>query len=119
MQAKPMIPPRHPYGSAMMVPKGAPITDASDAMAPRMPMAVLRNSGGATSAMEVMTQTNATRYPMSHTTRAPSAQSKVEAWLSSRSPSATPNNPHASASFSPTLFAKMPAGTLTAMATRP
>ena len=119
MSAKPTMPPRHPYGSAMMVPKGAPITDASDANAPKMPIARLRNSGGATSAMEVMTQTNATRYPSSQTTRAPSARSYVEAWLSNKSPMATPSRPPVRASFSPTRLARMPAGTLTAIATNP
>ncbi len=119
MTAKPMIPPRHPNGSAMMVPNGAPITDASDAIAPRMPMARLRNSGGDTNAMDVMTQTNATRYPSSQTARAPSAHLKFEAWLSNKSPKATPNSPTVRASFSPTRFARMPAGTLTTIATRP
>ncbi len=103
----------------MIVPNGAPITEASDAIAPRMPIALLRNSGGATSAMDVMTHTNATRYPSSQTTRAPKAQSYVDAWLSSESPSATPNSPAVSASFSPKRFARMPAGTLIAIATSP
>ncbi len=103
----------------MMVPKGAPITDASDAIAPSMPIAVLRKSGGETNAMDVITQTNATRYPNSQTTRAPSAQGYAGAWLSSKSPNATPSSPAVSAGFSPTRFARIPAGTLTAIATKP
>ena len=59
MAAKPKMPPLQPNDEAKRAPKGAPMTDASAAIAPRIPMVRLKYFGGVTIAIAVNTPINA------------------------------------------------------------
>ena len=63
----------------MLLPNGAPITDASEDIAPRIPIDIPRSDGGAVKATAVITHTNARRYPSSQMTRETSAGMKLGA----------------------------------------
>src|SRR5690348_12170509 len=55
------IPFRHPNACPMELPNGAPITEARDDIAPRIPIVRPRREGGHVRASAVSTQTNAKR----------------------------------------------------------
>ena len=94
----------------MMLPNGAPTTDAKAAVAPRIPIPDPRSEGGAVRAMAVITQTNASLYPDSQSRRAASASGKLGAALSPHNPAATITRPMVSTLRSPNRFANSPAG---------
>ena len=61
MAAYPRIAERHVNSRTRMPPSGAPMTDASDDVAPSTPIVRPRSAGGAVSAIAIRTLTKANR----------------------------------------------------------